>query len=135
VCSVVFQFADGLVLNHAGQSLKNNAPSSLVCQIFGTQATAQINYWGKAYVRGGSKHFGGGTISNLYQEGAQRNIATFYQDVTEARTENRTVRRAVDGALATILGREAAARQTRLTMAELLKENRRLEVDLSGLRS
>jgi predicted dehydrogenase len=135
VCSVVFQFADGLVLNHAGQSLKNNAEGSLSCQVFGVEASAQINYWGKAFVRGGKKHFGGGTIANLYLEGAQRNVATFYQAVTEGRTDNPTVRRAVDGALATILGREAAARQTRLTMDELLKENRRLEVDLSGLRA
>lgn len=135
VCSVVFQFADGLVLNHAGQSLKNNAEGSLVCQVFGEQASAQLNYWGKAFVRGGPKHFGGGTIANLYLEGAQRNIAAFYQAVTEGRTDNPTVRRAVDGALTTILGREAAARQTRLTMDELLKENKRLDVDLKGLKA
>ena len=41
----------------------------------------------------------------------------------------------VDGALTTILGREAALRRTRLTMAELLKENKRLEPDLRGLKT
>jgi hypothetical protein len=41
----------------------------------------------------------------------------------------------VDGCLTTILGREAAARHGRMTMDELLKENKRLEVDLSGLKS
>jgi hypothetical protein len=41
----------------------------------------------------------------------------------------------VDGALTTILGREAAALHARLTLAELLKENKRLEVDLRGLKS
>jgi hypothetical protein len=45
------------------------------------------------------------------------------------------VRRSVDGALATVLGREAAARQTRLTMDQLLKENKRLEIDLTGLKT
>jgi hypothetical protein len=34
-----------------------------------------------------------------------------------------------------ILGREAAACHGRMTMDELIKENRRLEVDLSGLRA
>ena len=45
------------------------------------------------------------------------------------------MRRSVDGALATILGREAAARRSRLTMDDRLKEHRRLEVDLRGLKS
>jgi predicted dehydrogenase len=135
VCSVVYQFADGLVLNHAGQALKNNAQGSLLCQVFGSEANAQINYWGKSFIRGGAKHFGGGTIANLYLEGAQRNIASFHQAVAEGRFDNPTVRRAVDGALTTILGREAAARHTRLTMDELLKENKRLDVDLRGLKA
>lgn len=48
-------------------------------------------------------------------------------------TTNSTVQRSIDGALTTILGREAARRRTRLTLVELLQENRRLEVDRSGL--
>ena len=53
----------------------------------------------------------------------------------EERVVNETVRRAVDGALTCILGREAAERGARLTMEQVLKENRRLEVDLTGLKS
>jgi len=49
--------------------------------------------------------------------------------------ENANVQRAVDGHLTCILGREAAARKTRLTMEELLKENKKLEVDLKGLKA
>jgi predicted dehydrogenase len=133
VCSVVYEFADGLVLNHTGQALKNNADGLLMCQVFGDKANAQVNYWGKAFVRGGEQHYGGGSINELYAEGAKRNIAAFYDDVTAGRCENPTVQRAVDGCLTTILGREAAARHVRLTMQELLSENRRLEVDLRGL--
>ena len=72
---------------------------------------------------------------DLYPAGAKRNIATFYENVTAGRFENPTVRRAVDGCLTCILGREAAARHGRLTMDELLKENKRVEVDLSGLKA
>ena len=39
----------------------------------------------------------------------------------------------MDGTLTGILGREAAARGRYLTMDELVKENKRLEVDLKGL--
>lgn len=41
----------------------------------------------------------------------------------------------MDSALATILGREAALRRTRLTMDQLIKENTRLEVNLRGLKT
>jgi hypothetical protein len=64
-----------------------------------------------------------------------RNIATFHDDILAARYSNSTVRRSVDGALATILGREAALRKTRVTMDELLKESRRIDIDLRGLKT
>ena len=41
---------------------------------------------------------------------------------------------AIDSCLATILAREACLRKGRMTMEELLKENRRLEVNLAGLK-
>ena len=91
--------------------------------------------WGKAYVRGGPKQYNGGTIDNLYQNGAVRNIAAFHQHVTGGNFTNDTVQRAVDGCLACILGREAAARHGLLTMEELLRENRRLELNLEGLKA
>jgi hypothetical protein len=58
----------------------------------------------------------------------------FYENVTRGRCENQTVPRAVDGALTCILGREAGLRCTRLTMEALIAENKRIEVDLSGLK-
>ena len=134
VCSVVYEYADGLVHNHFGQGLRNNTSGELSATIHGLEANALVNYWGKAYVRGGKKHYGGGTVENLYQAGAERNIARFHREVVEGRFENDTCQRAVDGVLTCILGREAAARRERLTMDQLIKENRRLEVDLSGLK-
>ena len=73
-------------------------------------------------------------ISGLYYAGARRNIATFYDTICAGRFDNPTVRRAVDGCLTCILGRDAAMRNGRLTMQELLKENKRLELDLTGLK-
>jgi predicted dehydrogenase len=135
VCSVVFEFADGLILNHCAEGLGNDADGALVCRLYGGKAMAQINYWGKAFIRGGKMHYPGGTVDNLYEAGAVRNIATFYKNVTEGRFENSTVQRSIDGVLTTILGREAAARHQLLTMDELIKEDKRLEVDLTGLKA
>jgi hypothetical protein len=45
------------------------------------------------------------------------------------------VERSIDGCLACILGREAAARGQELTMEQLLKENKKKPVDLTGLKA
>jgi myo-inositol 2-dehydrogenase / D-chiro-inositol 1-dehydrogenase len=135
VCSVVYQYANGVVHSHFGQSLKNGADGGLSAVFHGQTAIAQINYWGKSYVRGGPQQYNGGVIGDLYEAGAVRNIATFHRQMSEGDFTNSTVRRSVDGCLACILGYEAAAAGGVLTMEELLKKNRRLEVDLTGLRA
>lgn len=134
VCSVVFEYANGLVHNHFGQALKNQLKDELSCRVYGQAGNALLNYFGKSQLRSADDSFAG-AVENLYEAGAVRNIATFYKNVTEGHFENETVPRAVDGVLVCILGREAAARQARLTMDQLVKENKKLEVDLKGLKA
>ena len=69
----------------------------------------------------------------MLQPSTMRNIASFHQQTSGGDCTNATARRAVDGCLTRILGREAAARGTVLIMEQMLKENRRLEVNLEGL--
>jgi predicted dehydrogenase len=134
VCSVVYEYADGLAHNHFGKVLPNQAPDELSCRIHGATGHALLIYGGKAQLRSHDDAYTGDVL-NLYEAGVVRNIAAFYRSVTEGRFENETVKGAVDGALTCILGREAGARHGRLTMDELLKENKRLEVDLTGLKT
>lgn len=133
VCSVVFEYDDGLVHNHIGQALANNNDGILECRLHGTKANAALSYWGRAYIRGGDKHYVG-KVENLYEAGAVRNIAAFHRNITEGRFENETALRSVDSTLAVILAREAATRRRRLTMEELIRENRKLTVNLDGLK-
>jgi predicted dehydrogenase len=134
-CSgVVFEYEDGVIWTHMTQSLPNNIDvADLSASFFGLTATAHIQYVGKVYVRGGPKHYVG-TIESTYDQGALINIADFYRSIVEGRFENPTVRRGVDGTLTAILGREASARRRYLTMEEIVKENKKLEVDLKGLK-
>ena len=101
----------------------------------GLGATAHIAYTGKVFVRGGPKHYAGEASGTIYPDGAKANIAEFYRCVTEGEFDNPTAHRSVDSHLTAILGREAMARNTRLTMDELIKENKKLEVDLTGLKA
>ena len=135
---VTYAFADGLTWNHqsaVGPTHDWLNQGSLQGSIQGSQAAARLSYWGKAYVRGGPKHFGGGTVADLYAAGAKRNIAAFYQNVLAGNFGNEASQRSVDCTLTCILGREAARRNQFLTMDELIKENKRLDVDLSGLKT
>lgn len=135
VCSVIFEYADGLIHEHSGQALPNGADSEISCKLYSNKGHAIVNYMRKAHfhIRGQKELTG--EVVDLYAAGAKRNIASFYQDVIAAKIDNPTVQRAVDGCLTCILGREAAFRHGRLTMDELLKENKRIEVDLSGLKA
>ena len=129
-----FEFASGLIMSHRGKHLNNQLGFDVICQALGETGHAQICYGGKALLRGRENGYNG-DVQNLYEAGAVRNIAKFYDCVVGGNFANDTVRRAVDGALTTILAREAALRRTRLTWDELLKENKRLEVNLRGLKT
>ena len=131
---ITYEFDDGLLWTHRCQSLRNQLDWDLHLNAYGDKATALVGYRDKSYLRGGPKHFGGGKIESLYDQGAIRNIATFYRSIIEGRCENLSVPQAGDDALTAVLGREAAARRTCLTMEELLKENRELPFDLSGFK-
>lgn len=133
--AVLFECADGTIWTHVTQALDNNFEvTTLSASFYGLKATAHLRYGGKVFVRGGDQHYVG-QMGSVYNEGAERNIAAFYANITGGHFENANVQRAVDGHLTCILGREAAARKTRLTMEELLKENKKLEVDLKGLKA
>jgi len=134
VFEIVFEFANGLVMSHRGKHLNNQLRFDVVCQVIGQTGYAQLCYGGPASLRGRENGYNG-DIQNLYEAGAVRNIGKFYDCVVGGNFANDTVRRSVDGALTTILSREAALRRTRLTWDELLKENKRLEVDLHGLKA
>ncbi len=132
---ITYEFADGLLWTHTGRHARGlTGPDDplATCEFLG-DAYMKIGYGGQALIRGGSHHYPGGSIENLYGAGATRNIATFYQDIMDGNVANPTVPMAIASCLATILGREACARKSYLTMDEVLAEAETLEVDLSGL--
>ena len=135
VAAVIYECADGATWTHVTQALDNNFEvTTLSASFYGMKATAHLQYGGKVYVRGGDQSYSG-QVGSVFNEGAERNIASFYRNISGGHFANENVQRAVDGHLTAILGREAAARNTRLTMAQLLKENTKLEVDLKGMKA
>ncbi len=133
--TVIYLFDDGTVWCHQGilgayhDWLK---AGRLTASLQGTQASACLSYAGKSYVRGGPRHFSGGVPNP--EASVRTNIDEFRQAIEDGDCSNRLVARAVDSNFAAILGREAAARRTQVTLEDLIRENKALTPDLSGLK-
>jgi len=133
VFSLTYEFPNGMILNHRGEHLKNRSDFRSDCLAQGQDGWLETGYTTRVRILGTRTGWRGGDVVNLYPSGAERNIDTFHKCVTAGVHENPTVAPSVNATLATLLGREAARRRTKLTLDELLHENRRLEPDLTGL--
>ncbi len=131
--SICFEFADGTFMNHVGSHL--NSTFDVRCVAYGQAGNAEIGYVGTGKINAAAAAYEGGEIEDLYRAGAVRNIAQFHNSIQAGDASNPTLDPSIRSTLATLLGRDAAARRTRLTMEELVRENRSIPVDLSGLKS
>jgi len=135
VFSVTYEFPNGLILNHRGEHLKNRSEFRSDCFAQGSEGWLETGYTSRVRILGTRTGWRGGDIVELYPRGAERNIDAFHKSVTARDYSNSTIEPSISATLATILGREAARRCTKLTLDEVLKENRRLEPDLKGLKT
>lgn len=104
------------------------------CRVFAQRGTAEAQYGGNVLVRG-DKSYRGGSTGPVYTEGCIQNIKDFYKNITEGDFATETVAPSVRSNLTCILGRESAYKGAPLTWAEMLKEARRVDPRLEGLKS
>lgn len=134
VYSLTYQFENGLIMNHQGEHLRNTKRFTCGCFAYGQEGYLEANYEGKAWIHGNRKAYRGGEVTNLYAEGIKRNLDRFYNSIVGGMYDNPTVQSSVNSTLTTILGRQAAQRNTMLTWDEMINENEKLEVDFTGLK-
>ncbi len=135
VFSVTYEFPNGLILNHRGEHLKNRSEFRSDCHAQGRDGWLETGYTSRVRILGNRTGWRGGDVVELYPRGAERNIDTFHKSVTAGDCSNPTIEPSINATLTTILGREACRRRTKLTWDEVLRENRRLEPDLTGLKT
>ena len=135
VYSVTYRFENGLILNHRGEHIRNTHGFQCNCFAFGQDGYVETNYAGKVWVRGNRGGYRGGEVTNLYNDGISKNLDTFHKSIVNGVYDNPTVTPSVDSTLATILGREAAQKNTMLTWEQMIKENRKVELNLTGLKA
>ncbi len=135
VFSVTYEFPNGMILNHRGEHLKNRSEFRSDCVAQGSDGWLETGYTSRVRILGTRTGWRGGDVVELYPRGAERNIDAFHKAVTAGDYTNPTIDPSINATLTTILGREAARHRTKLTLDEVLKENRRLEPDLHGLKA
>ncbi len=135
VFSLTYEFPNGMILNHRGEHLKNRCEFRSDCIAQGQEGWLETGYTSQVHILGNRSGWRGGAVVNLYPSGAERNIDAFHKCITQGLYDNPTLEPSVNATLTTILGREAARRRAKLTLSDVLKENRRLEPDLTGLKA
>lgn len=127
-----YWFPDDIMLSFTCIQSIPEMKDEIVARAYGSDGMIDTDYFSDVIVRG--KDFYKGNNPNLYTSGTQTNIAEFYQFITQGNYTNPTVAPSVRSNLTAILGREAGYRHTEVTLAGLLKEGKKLEPDLKGLK-
>jgi predicted dehydrogenase len=131
--SVIFTFPDDVIVSFCSKQL-GAGWDDILCRMYGTEGTIDTHYFGDVSIRG-KVPFPGGKVVNLYPNGAIRNIATFYENITKGDFSNPTVAPSVRSNLTTILGRMAAYRHAEVTWEEMAKSTEKFEPNLTGLKA
>lgn len=133
VYSITYEFADGLILNHRGEHLRNRFEFHCDCVAHCQNGYLETAYAGQVQMLGIDTAWAGGEVKDLYATGARHNIAGFHDCIVKGDYSNPTVAPSITANLAVMLGREAALRRERVTWDQLLAEQRHIEPDLRGL--
>lgn len=128
--ALTYEFADGRIWTHHG--VHRATPFWVRAVGHGESGAVEIGYNGRAKLVKGGAEEDFGEIENLYEAGAVRNIAKFVVAIRAGDVTNDTVDISVNANLVTLLGRHTGKRREKTTMADLLKENHRLELDTTG---
>lgn len=131
--AVLFHFPKGITANFSSKQV-GQGYDDIMCRVYGMKGTADTHYFGDVSVRSDKTLFAG-KMENLYADGAVRNIATFYDNITKVDFSNLTTGPSVRSNLTTILGRTAAYRKREVTWTEMMHANEKLEFDLRGLKA
>lgn len=130
--AVNYWFANGVILSFTCIQSIPEIRDEISARVFGSKGMIHADYYTGVTIRSEDPYVSP-KVDNLYTTGAQDNIREFHEYVVKGQCENVTVAPSVRSNLCAVLGREAGYRGGEMTLAGLVKEGRRLELDLRGL--
>jgi len=132
--AVTYGFPDDLVLSFTCIQSIPMVKDEIRARVFGASGFIDADYYTGVVVRGPETALRG-EVGDLYSSGAVVNVNEFHAAVVNGDCSNPTVAPSVRSNLTAVLGREAAYRRDELTLEALLKEGKKLEPNLKGLRA
>ena len=131
--ALLFYFPKDVVVTFSSKQV-GHGYDDIMCRVYGMKGYADTHYFGKVMLRSNEDGCSA-EMNNLYTDGAVRNIATFYDQITKGDYTNATVAPSVRSNLTTILGRTAAYEKREVTWEEIIQRNQRLDANLTGLKA
>ncbi len=132
--AVTYRFPGDLVLSFTCIQSVPMVKDEIRARVFGAQGFIDADYYTGVTVRGPETAVRA-NVNNLYDSGTVVNINEFHEAILKGDCSNPTVAPSVRSNLTAILGREAAYSQSEISLANLLKQGKRLEPNLKGLKS
>ncbi|MCX6913183.1 MAG: Gfo/Idh/MocA family oxidoreductase [Verrucomicrobia bacterium] len=132
--AVTYWFPDDLVLSFSCIQSIPQVKDEIRARVFGANGVIDADYYTGVTLRGPETRVDA-KVANLYESGTVVNINEFHDAILKGDCSNPTVVPSVRSNLTAVLGREAAYRGQELTLAALLKEGKKLEPNLKGLKS
>ena len=130
----LFQYPENVGITFSSRQFKGwDSPGGIKNRMFGSKGVLETEYGGNVIIRG-ENFYRGGRTNQIYQEGAENNISTFYKSVTGGIYDNPTLKVSVKSNLVALLGRTAAYNGEQVYWYQLLKDTERLDPGLSGLK-
>lgn len=131
--AVQYWFPGDLVLSFTCIQSIPFVKDEIRARVFGSEGVIDVDYFGRVFLRGKEESVRA-DVPDLYTSGTVVNINEFHAAILKGDCSNATVAPSVRSNLTAILGREAAYRGTEVTLAGLVKEGKKMEPDLRGLK-
>jgi predicted dehydrogenase len=130
--AIEYVFPDDLVLSFTCIQSIPMIKDEIRARAYGADGFIDVDYFGGVLMRGKDRIVKA-TMEELYTSGTVVNINEFHEAIVQGNVSNPTVVPSVRSNLTAVLGREAVYRGAELKLAELIKEGKRLQPNLTGL--
>ncbi len=131
--ALVFKYPKNVAIAFTSRQFKTSSTGGIINRMFGSKGTLETEYGGMVRILGENSYPGGETRP-IYKEGAENNIATFFNNITSQNYNNTTLLPGVTSNLVTILGRNAAYGNKEVFWKDLIQSKEELIPNLEGLK-
>ncbi len=132
--AVTYWFPGDLVLSFTCIQTIPMIKDEIRARAYGADGFIDVDYFGTVLMRGRDAAVRA-EVGDLYTSGVRVNINEFHAAVLAGDYTNATAAPSVRSTLMAVLGREAGYRKDEVTLEALLKEGKKLEPNLSGLKA